>query len=103
VVNPLTLNENVYQAEIASYNPDGVLTIVANGGVAGGGGLMKIFYDISLFDLANKRRIWRAQVEVFGQGSVREQKMKEMAKDLVQRLIEDKMISSEPRHAGEKI
>ena len=64
---------------------------------------MKIFYDISLFDLANKRRIWRAQVEVFGQGSVREQKMKEMAKDLVQRLIEDKMISSEPRHAGEKI
>jgi hypothetical protein len=104
VINPLSLDENAYGAEIASYKPDGVLTIVANGGVTGGnGGLLNIFYDVSLYDFGKNKRIWRAQLDASGGTDVKERRMKIMAKELVQRLSEDKLISSEPRKAGEKI
>ncbi|MBN2654630.1 MAG: hypothetical protein JXR79_05895 [Nitrospirae bacterium] len=51
VVNRLSLNDNVYWADIAAGNPDSVMTIVASGGVTGpyGLGLSKIIYDISVF------------------------------------------------------
>lgn len=103
VVSPLALNENTYLAEIASYKPDGVLTIVTSGGVSQGAGMVKILYDVSLFDPAQNKRIWRAQIDASGAPVVRENRMKLMAQDLIKRLSEDKLISSEPRKKGEQL
>ncbi len=104
VVNPLTLNENAYVAEIASYRPEGVLTIIASGGVTGPhGGMSKILYDVSLFDAGKNKRIWRARIDASGTTDVRGKRMKMMAQDLVKRLSEDNMISSEPRKTGLKL
>jgi hypothetical protein len=61
IVNPLSLNEDVCLAEMNSYKPEGVLTIVSTGGVvAPSGGMITIIYDVSLFDTINKndKRIW---------------------------------------------
>ena len=105
VADPLVLDEKTYLAEIESYKPDGVMTIVATGGVRGAyGGMMKILYDVSLFDASNaKRRIWRAQIDASGGTGVREKRMKLVAQDLVERLSQDKLISSEPRSQQEKL
>jgi hypothetical protein len=101
IVNPLTLNDDVYRAEIASYQPEGVLTIIANGGITGPhGGMAKILYDVSLFDAGKNKRIWRARIDASGQTDVREKRMKMMAQNLVKRLSEDNLISSEPRRTG---
>ena len=104
VVSPLALNENAYLAEIASYNPDGVMTIVTSGGVMGPyGGMTKILYDVSLFDPSKESRIWRAQIDASGGTAVREKRMQMMAHDLIQRLSEDKIISSEPRKKKDQL
>ena len=101
VINPLALDESVYLSEIASYKPDGVLTIVANGCVVSPyGGAEQINYDISLFDPTRTRRIWRAKVLASGGTAVREKRMKLMAQDLVKRMSDEKLISSEPRKTG---
>jgi hypothetical protein len=100
----LALNDNVDLAEIASYKPDGVLTIIASGGVVGPhGGMVKILYDVSLFDAGKNKRIWRARLDASGGTGVQEKRMKMMAQGLVKRLSEDHMISSEPRSTGQKI
>jgi len=103
--DPLVLDEKNYMAEIESYKPDGVMTIVSTGGVRGPyGGMMQIIYDVSLFDSSNaKRRIWRAQINAAGGTAVREKRMELMAQNLVSRLIEDKLISSEPRSKQQKM
>ncbi len=104
VISPLALNENAYILEIASYKPDGVMTIVANGGVVGAyGGMAKIVYDVSIFDSLKNKRIWRAQIDASGGTAVREKRMQMMVQNLIQRLSDDKIISSEPRKIGEKI
>lgn len=103
-VGGLVLDDNVYLAEIASYKPEGVLTIIASGGVAGShGGMVKILYEVSLFDAAKNKRIWRARLDASGATDVREKRMKMMARDLVKRLSEEKLITSEPGSTGQKI
>lgn len=100
IVNPLSLNEDVCLAEMNSYKPEGVLTIVSTGGVvAPSGGMIKIIYDASLFDTTNKnhKRVWRATIDASGG---KEKRMKIMAKDLIKRLLDDKLISSEPKEKG---
>jgi hypothetical protein len=99
-IDHLSPNEDIYKDEIADYKPDGVLTIVANAGATAGGGVMQIYYEISLYDFAKNRIVWRAQINAASGGGVREKEMKAVAKDLVQRLSDDKMITSEPRQAG---
>jgi len=99
-IDHLSPNEDIYKDEIADYKPDGVLTIVANAGATAGGGVMQIYYEISPYDFVKNRIVWRAQINAASGGGAREKKMKTVAKDLVQRLSDDKMISSEPRQAG---
>lgn len=97
-VDSLTSDEKGYPSEINSYEPDGIMTVVAVGGVEGAGGAATIIYDVSIFDAAqDKKRIWRAQIYSSGGALVKEKRMKILAQDLVKRLSEDKMISSEPR------
>jgi len=104
-VNALVLDENIYRSEIAYYHPDGVMTIIATGGTVVGatGGLAQMIYDVSLFDSSRNKRIWRAQINVSGDMGVREKRMKLMARDLVNRLSEEKLISSEPRLKGKQL
>jgi hypothetical protein len=104
-VNALVLDENIYRSEIAYYDPDGLMTIIATGGTVVGamGGLAQMIYDVSLFDSSRNKRIWRAQVNVSGDMGVREKRMKLMARDLVNRLSEEKLISSEPRLKGKQL
>lgn len=46
VVSPLALDDKVYLPEIASYKPDGVLTIIANDAIVGAyGGAEQITYE----------------------------------------------------------
>jgi len=101
VISPLDLNANTYASEIASYKPDGVMTILANGGIIGPyGGMQTIVYDISIFESAKNIRIWRARIEASGGTGVREKRMRMMAQKLIQRLSDDKIITSEPRKKG---
>lgn len=104
-VNALVLDDNIYRSEIAFYEPDGVMTIIATGGTVAGpaGGLARIIYDVSLFDSSKIKRIWRAQINASGAAGVREKRMKLMARDLVNRLSEENLISSEPRIKGKQL
>jgi len=103
--NAIVLDENIYRSEIASYEPDGILTIIATGGTVAGatGGLAQIRYDVSLFDSLKNKRIWRAQINASGGTAVREKRMKLMAGELIKRLSEEKLISSEPRPKGRQL
>jgi hypothetical protein len=104
VVDELVLDDNVYIAEAAAYEPDGILMIVATGGtVSGYGGMIEIIYDVSVFDKLTEKRIWRAQIDNSGGTAVVEKRMKLMALDLVKRLTDDKVIGSTPRQKGSKI
>ncbi len=104
-VNALVLDESIYRSEITSYEPDGVMTIIATGGMVAGatGGLAQIIYDVSLFDSSRNKRIWRAHINASGGTAVREKRMKLMAKDLVKGLSDEKLISSEPRPKGKQL
>ena len=99
VAEPLVLDDSIYKFEIASYEPDGVMTITANGWAVSepSGGLTQIIYDVSLFDSSKSKRIWRALIDASGGLSAREKRMKLVATDLVNQLKEQKLISSEPR------
>jgi hypothetical protein len=102
IISALDLDDNVYLGEIAAMNPDGVLTIVSNGGTVGPyGGAMQINYDISLYDQIMKKRVWRARLYASGGTGVREKRMKMMAQDLVNRLSEEGLISPEARKSGQ--
>ncbi len=104
MINPLALNEDIQISEIMSYKPDGVMTIVANGGVVGAyGGMAKILYDVSIFDPQRNKRIWRAQIDASGGTAVREKRMQMMVQNLIQRLSDDRIISSEPRKIENKL
>ena len=94
VISPLALNENASVSEIASYKPDGIMTIVVNGGVvAATGGMATILYNVSIFDSLKNKRIWRAQIDASGGTAVREKRMQMMVQKLSQRLSDDKIIS----------
>ncbi|HMK51194.1 MAG TPA: hypothetical protein VK551_01720 [Thermodesulfobacteriota bacterium] len=104
VVKALALNDSIYKSEIVSYEPDGVMALTATGGtVTSYGSVMEIVYDVSLFDLSSKKRIWRAQIKASGGALVREKRMKLMARDLVKQLREQKIIGSEPRSKGKEL
>jgi len=97
VIRPLSLSNQSFDSEIANYKPDGILTILANGGVSsGGGGLLSIYYDVSVFDAPTEKRIWRARIDASGGTAIREKRMAIMAQKLVHHLKEEKLISSKP-------
>jgi hypothetical protein len=93
-VNVLALNDPNYARELAQYQPDGVLTMKLSGGVRGAyGGLESLFYDVSLISAQQPdRRIWRAQLNAAGGSAVIEGKMNSAAEELVQRLLDDRLI-----------
>ncbi len=102
MANPLALDDSALFAGIGTYKPDGVLAIVATGGVAGPyGGMRKIIYNVSLFDPLTKKRVWRARIDASGGEAVQERRMRIMAHDLVMRLDQEKLLSPQPVTPGQ--
>ena len=89
-VNPLTLDENIYNAKIDEFNPDDVLIIRVQSSVIDPfGGYPSIRYDASLMEAITKKREWRAIIDSTGDTGVMNRRMKETAETIISRLKQD--------------
>lgn len=90
VVSALDLDDRVLDEKIKAFNPDAVLVIrVANYVVDQYGGYPTIRYDVSIFDHATKKRVWRSAVNNSGGTALMERRMREMADKIIGQLRDD--------------
>lgn len=90
VVSALDLDDRIHDDKIKVFNPDAVLVVrVANYVVDQYGGYPTIKYDVSLFDHASKKRVWRSAVNNSGGTALMERRMREMAEKIVGQLRDD--------------
>ena len=93
VLSPLDLEENAYEADMASYDPQAILRIEATSSTVGDyGGLAEIVYNVSLVTLTNDKRIWRAQTKNAGGTAMMGKRLRKMANRIVDQLANDGLI-----------
>lgn len=90
IISPLDLDDSGYNRRISAFDSDSVLTIAIRTAMLDqSGGFRTINYDVSLFDPATKKRLWRAAVVNSGSPEIMEKRMRKMVEAIVSKLDED--------------
>ena len=93
VMTPLDLNPEIHQDKVKAFHPDAVLVIsVSTYVVDQYGGYPTIMYDASLYDPAQKRRLWRGAINNSGGTALMKLRMRQMAEKVVGQLRQDGLL-----------
>jgi hypothetical protein len=96
VVNPLALDDKIYETKIHEFLADSVLTIRIKHVVMDQfGGCPIIYYDASLFDEITHKYIWRALINNSGNPETMDQRMQKMAEAIIAQIRADGFIESQ--------
>jgi hypothetical protein len=96
VVDPLALDEKIYETKIGEFYADAVLIIkIKNVVMDQFGGSPIIYYDAGLFDEITHKYVWRAVINNSGNPGAMDQRMQKMADAIVAQLRADGFIESQ--------
>jgi hypothetical protein len=96
VVDPLALDEKIYETKIWEFYADAVLIIkIKNVVMDQFGGSPIIYYDAGLFDEITHKYVWRAVINNSGNPGAMDQRMQKMADAIVAQLRADGFIESQ--------
>ena len=96
VVDPLALDEKIYETKIQEFYTDAVLTIgIRNGVVDQFGGNPVIYFNAGLYDEILHKDVWRAVINNSGDPGAMDQRMQKMAGAIIAQLRADGFIESQ--------
>ena len=95
-INPLALDEKIYETKILDDHADAVLIIkFRNALMDQFGGCPIIYYDAILYNQIVQKPVWRALITNSGSPDVMDQRMQKMAMTIVAQLRVDGFIESQ--------